>query len=119
MDPSVSPNEVSNWIETVQQGGFVGLLILLVVAFALGFIVTRRGVDVMNSGLIEGQREKDDAHKERVDSLVEQRDYYKNRTDQAETLVESLSENETILLRQIAPVLTKFFGEATLGWGEK
>jgi len=114
---SPTPDEALSWLDAVQQAGFVGLLILLVAAFALGYIVTRKGVETMNSGLVEGQREKDAAHKVRVEGLVEQRDYYKGRTDQAETLVESLSENETILLRQIAPVLTKFFGEATFDRG--
>ena len=118
IDPGVTPDEASGWIDAVQQAGFVGLLIILVVAFALGYIVTRKGVETMNSGLVQGQNEKDAAHKERVDALIEQRDHYKKQSDEAESLVGNLAESETLLLRKLVPVLIKFFGEATIERGE-
>lgn len=109
-----SPAQAVDWLAAIQQAGFVGLLIFLVAAFALGRIVTGKGVETINEGLVRGQAEKDAAHKERVDNLIEQRDYYKVQGDAGRDLVKSLVESETILLRQITPVLTKFFGDAVV-----
>ena len=114
-----SPAQAVDWLAAIQQAGFVGLLIFLVAAFALGRIVTSKGAETINEGLVRGQAEKDAAHKERVDSLIEQRDYYKVQGDVSRVLVENLVELETILLRQITPVLTKFFGEAVVERGDE
>jgi len=114
-----SPAQAVDWLAAIQQAGFVGLLIFLAGALAWGYLYTRKAVEIMHSGLVDGQREKDAAHKERVDSLIEQRDYYKVQGDLSRALVENLVESETILLRQISPVLTKFFGEATVERGDE
>lgn len=114
----MAPSEVSGWIDAVSNAGFVGLLIALVLALAFGYLYTRKAVEIMHLGLVQGQHEKDAAHKERVDALIEQRDHYKQQSDEAQCLIGKLAENEMLLLRKITPVLTKFFGEATIDRGE-
>lgn len=85
-----------------------GVLVIFVLLFARGLIISRKVADQEQRALIVGHEAKDDAHLEVVAFKNEQIEELRHRERRLDTILEQREHQLTIMLEEVGPALQQW-----------